>query len=355
MARVALVQEVMVEYIGYMYISAVLKEAGHTVELFIVSQSDEEKFINNLKIFNPDIVGFSVLSPSINMTLHLGKRVKEETRAVTIYGNVHIILNPEIINEPGVDIVCIGEGEYPLRELCSCIDNGQSFNHVQGLWVKTTEGIIKNKMSDELVDLNTIPFHDRFLYDKYAFFRYSRYLRVSLGRGCPYSCSFCSNGTLAHHYGRKRYVRKQTPQRAVEELEYQINQRKRVDFILITDEVLWVRNEWLREFLNLYKERIGIPFTASFRFGPIEESDIKLMAEAKASGLVVAVESGDEHQRQDLLNKKVKDEHIFQVTEWFRKYKIKFVSSVMFGLPDDTVEDHVKRLSFYRKIKASYI
>jgi radical SAM superfamily enzyme YgiQ (UPF0313 family) len=360
MARVALVQEIMVEYMGFMYISAFLKQAGHTVELFVVGPHEENKVLQQVKDFSPDIVGFSILSPSLNFALDFGRRVKQNTRAITVYGNVHAIFNPDIVQEPGVDIVCIGEGENPMLELCSAVDRGEPYDRIEGFWIKTADGIVKNKNREKLVDLNELPFHDRALYDKYPFFRYSNYLRVTLGRGCPYKCTFCSNGPLTDYFGGgKNYIRKQKPERAIREIESLVAERaqvgKKVNFILNIDEVFWVKNDWLREFLRLYKKRIAIPFGASFRFGPIEEEDIKLMAEAKASRLIVAVETGSEEQRRNMMNKPVSNELILQTTGWLNKYKIKFCSSVMFGLPKDTVADHVARLDFYRKLKASYI
>jgi len=107
--------------------------------------------------------------------------------------------------------------------------------------------------------------------------------------------------------------------------------------------------------LTLYKERVGIPFFGSFRFGPIEEADIELMAEAGASVFGMGVESGDEEQRRTLLRKNVTDEQVLYVTGLLRKHGIAYGCSAFFGLPGDTVEEHVKRLEFYRRVKPNYL
>jgi hypothetical protein len=52
---------------------------------------------------------------------------------------------------------------------------------------------------------------------------------------------------------------------------------------------LMCKNDWLREFFQLYKERVRLPFTGNFRFGAIQEEDIKLLAEAGATGLIFAL------------------------------------------------------------------
>lgn len=355
MAKVALVQDVLVEYMGFMSISAVLKEAGHTVEMFFDDQGNPDAFQKELNNFNPDIVGFSILSPSVPWALSLANRIKKESNAITVFGNIHAMTaSEEIIQNPGTDIVCLGEGEYPMRELAACIDEGISFNHIKGFWVKSGKEIIKNENREVIENLDDLPFYDRGAYDKYAFFKHSPYVKILIGRGCPFRCSFCSNTYLLDYYGPDQYLRKYSPLRAITELEKLVKERK-PKTILFMDEVLWVKNSWLTEFLTLYKEKIGIPFHANFRFGGIQEEHIKLMAEAGAKSLVFATETGDEEQRNNLMNKPVSNESIFRIAGWLHKYKITFNSSVFFGIPGDALEDHFQRLDFFRKVKPTYL
>jgi radical SAM superfamily enzyme YgiQ (UPF0313 family) len=356
MARVAMCQDVLMEYMGLMCISGVLKEAGHTVEVFFDDQRHEDRFIAELRAFKPDVVLFSVLSPSLQWSLNVGRRVKSDIGALTVYGNVHVITSPGIIEHEGVDVVCLGEGEYPMLELCEAIDRGADYSRIEGFWVKTANGIVRNPNRQDLVDVEALPFHDRAMYDKYGFFRHSHYLRVMAGRGCPFKCSFCTNPVLMDHFGGKRYIRKRSPQSAIAEIEHTIARHPhKVKFLFFIDEVLWVKNDWLREFFQLYKERIHLPFTGNFRFGAIMEEDVKLLAEAGATSLVFATESGDEAQRRGLLNKPVSNADIIKIAGWLHKYGISFSASAFFGLPGDTVEDHVRRLEFFRTINPTYL
>jgi len=346
----------MIEYMGLMCISAVLKQAGHTVEVFIDNQTNENRFIRQLAKFEPDAVAFSIMTPSAPWAIRIGKRVKEEIGALTVYGNVHAITSPEIIHNEGVDIVCIGEGENGMLELCNALDKGDDYTHIENFWVKTDDGVVRNPMRQELVAPDEMPFHDCQLYHKYSVFRHSHYLRVLTGRGCPFNCSFCANPVLREHYGAKRYIRKLSPERAIAEIEHTIRKHPtKVKTIFFIDEVLWVRNEWLREFLSLYKERIGLPFVANFRFGPIQEEDIELLAGAGAFGMAVSIETADEQQRKVLLNKPVTNKDVLQVTGWMHKHGVPFGLSAFFGLPGVTFEDHVQQLAFYRKVNPLYL
>src|SRR5690606_15788195 len=141
MAKVAFCQDIMVEYMGFMYMSACLKQAGHQVEVFFDPQTNTEKFLAEVEAYKPDIVGFSILSPSLSWALPMSEMIKNRTGAVTIFGNVHAIMNPDdIIHHPGADIVCCGEGESPIVELAQCIDEGRSYDHIDTFWVKQEDG-----------------------------------------------------------------------------------------------------------------------------------------------------------------------------------------------------------------------
>lgn len=358
MARIAFCQDVMVEYMGFMTLSAVLKQAGHTVEVFFDPQTNADRFVDEVRAFRPDVVGFSILTPSVPWATAMALRMKQLPGVVTVFGNVHAMLNPEeTIAEPGVDMVCTGEGEFTLLELAAALDAGQPYDEIVGLWVKTADGVRRNPNREQLVDMDAMPMPDRQMYNKYLFFRKSPYLRVMAGRGCPFRCSFCSNTTMMDHYGGvKTYVRKKQPQAAVSEIRAMIDAHPgRVKHIFFIDEVFWVKNEWLRTFLPLYKEQIGLPFTANFRFGGITEDDIRLLAEAGASGLSLSTESGDEEQRRGLLNKPATNAQILRIAGWMHKYGINFGSSAFFGLPGDTVDDHMQRLAFFRAVNPKYL
>jgi radical SAM superfamily enzyme YgiQ (UPF0313 family) len=335
--------------------SAVLKEAKHTVEVFIDDQGSNDVIIRDLKRFKPDIVGFSLLTPTVPWALGVAKRIKQEIGAITVAGNIHAMIYPQIIEEDGIDIVCIAEGELLIKELAGRIDRQEPYTDIEGFWVKTPEGIIKNQMPAVVLNLDAMPFHDRDLYDKYFFFRKSKYLRFLSGRGCPFRCAFCANSFLLDHYQGKNYLRKRSVAHAISELEYHIKRRK-PKHIFFVDEVFWVGNDWLREFAAEYKKKIGIPFTANFRWGRgFSEIDMKMLKEAGLETMIVAIETADEKQRMELLNKRVPDTEIFQVTDWLKKYRVNFGSSSFFGLPGESVDRHIDQLAFFRKVKPIYL
>ena len=67
MAKIVFVQNVAYKYLGVMYLSAVLKKAGHEVDIVVKDESQEDSdIIDEIKAMSPDMVGFSCMTGTIN-------------------------------------------------------------------------------------------------------------------------------------------------------------------------------------------------------------------------------------------------------------------------------------------------
>ena len=98
----------------------------------------------------------------------MGTRLLEEVeelisrhRIPVIAGGVFPTFAPEIvINHRLVDMVCIGEGENTMIDLCERLDKGQFYSDVTNLWIKQKNGeVIKNPISNPF-DINDTPIID---------------------------------------------------------------------------------------------------------------------------------------------------------------------------------------------------
>ena len=103
---------------GIMSMSAVLKQAGHDVALTVESMEDPVAYAAE---YQPDIVGYSVMTGSqrafFDLNLQIRQAVNPAREAAgkkpvfSAFGGPHPTFFPEMITEPGVDGICIGEGE----------------------------------------------------------------------------------------------------------------------------------------------------------------------------------------------------------------------------------------------------
>ena len=109
---------------GLMSMSAVLKKAGHEVGLAICAQEDPVEFA---KEFQPDILGYSTMTGSQHYYFDVNRQIRENLNkpVFTVFGGPHPTFFPDMIQQEGVDGVCVGEGERTIVELARTIASGQ--------------------------------------------------------------------------------------------------------------------------------------------------------------------------------------------------------------------------------------
>ena len=106
---------------GVMSISAVLKEAGHDVQLTIAAQENPVEYA---KKYQPDVVGYSMMTGSQHYYFKVNRAIKEalgKQAPLSVFGGPHPTFFPDLIKEDGVDGVCVGEGEGPLVDLANSL------------------------------------------------------------------------------------------------------------------------------------------------------------------------------------------------------------------------------------------
>jgi hypothetical protein len=71
-------------------------------------------------------VGYSVITGSQRYYLQLNRRIRQEVDVFSVFGGPHPTFFPEMLEEEGVDGICIGEGEGAMVDLANALDNGGS-------------------------------------------------------------------------------------------------------------------------------------------------------------------------------------------------------------------------------------
>ncbi|HUW94843.1 MAG TPA: cobalamin-dependent protein, partial [Anaerolineae bacterium] len=104
-----IIKEIDNEPHGILRVSAALKQAGHEVEMVVGTEEDPVEAALRLK---PDVLAYSVYTGTQRYYLDVNRQIREQLDVVSIMGGPHPTFFPEIIEEEGVDGICIGEGEY---------------------------------------------------------------------------------------------------------------------------------------------------------------------------------------------------------------------------------------------------
>lgn len=358
MAKIVFVQDIVYEYFGVMYISAYIKQYGHECEVFI--EYEEKDWLQSVKDSKPDLVAFSVLSGSYKWAIEKARIIKENMDVPIVFGGVHVFLNPQkTIEETPVDIICTGEGEEPVRQLCDSIDNGKIDTDLNGFWFKNPDGTIQKNPGAKLInELDDIPFADRSIYYKYSKIADRDTIPMLGSRGCPYTCTYCfipSAKKVFQDLGK--FIRERSPDSVVEEVQTILKAYPNKDNIHFVEDHFGNNREQSLEILqrisklkNNTMKWVGAIRVERFN----KEWYVKELAKTNHGLLGIAVECGDEEIRDKVLKRKVKNQEILDAANLARKYNIKFTTLNMVGLPGETFEQVLKTLDFNIEINPVY-
>lgn len=356
MARLLFIQDMQYEYLGPIYISAMLKMGGHDCRMAIgKTLASFEKVIEDYK---PDTIGFSIMSGSAAWANEMGKKVKDKYGLRTIFGGVHPTFYPEYIRNEGVDILVRGEGEDAVLEVMNCIEDKKHFGSIGNLVYKKNGKVIENDVRDLQQDLDLYPFPDRALYEP-ELKRYNMDLgvrNVITSRGCPFSCTFCQAVTMREVYkGKGNYLRTRKIDSILDELEVFKNTTK-TRLLYFVDDLFGLDYEWLKDFLPLYKKRIGLEFSCLLRADIVarHKDYATLLKDAGCRMVAFGIESGSERLRNELLKKRITNKDILHAASMLHEAGIKFRAFNILGLPSEGLNDAYESVQLNIDIKTDY-
>ncbi|MFZ5480678.1 MAG: B12-binding domain-containing radical SAM protein [Myxococcota bacterium] len=172
----------------------------HEVRVLDLRLEREDALARELASFRPDIVG----TTSMTTDAYQAKAVLRTARHVlphvlTVVGGHHPTLSPDEFQEPYVDVLVQGEGEYTFKELVErfAATRSRAFDGVQGCRWRDPEGRWHlNPKRAQVVDLDALPLPDRSLVrrytDRYFFTACRGMASIYTSRGCSFDCNFCA-------------------------------------------------------------------------------------------------------------------------------------------------------------------
>lgn len=330
-------------YTGIAYLSAVLKKAGHTVSLIHITQPiQEEKLVWIVKESKPDMIAFSATTNMFGYVKIWSQWIKEEMDIPTLCGGIHPTLNPEeVISYKYIDIICVGEGEGALIELCDAMEGGSGFFDINNLWVKDKERLYRNSCRPLIGDLDVLPFPDRFIYN-YPDLSHEREGRavIMASRGCPYNCAYCCNHALKHTYKELgHYLRFRSVDNVIAEIKDVIANFPFIKAIIFDDDILPIKKKWFYEFAERYAKEVALPFTCNIHPALIKEDIVRMLKDAGCIELYVGIESGNEYIRNKVLSRNISNENIMQALSFCKKEDLRIYTYNMVGLPGEGIKE----------------
>ena len=171
-----------------------------------------EKLREVLEQYRPDLVGITAYTVHVNVAKRLFEEIKTwNPEVLTVVGGHHATVMPRDFVSRSIDLVVVGEGVAPFREIVERLEKREGFERIPGV----ADG--RGNEPPIVDDLDAVPFPDRRLTARYRRHYYSEWMKplasIRTSKGCPYRCSFCAQWKLAGG----RYLRRK-PEKVVEEL-----------------------------------------------------------------------------------------------------------------------------------------
>ncbi len=343
---------------GVASLAAVLEQAGHEVELFHMTRPvGRDEFQDAIRKNRPDLAGFVTMTREYPQVKEYVLWAKDALDVPVISGSYHPTTLPEeVIATDGVDMLCRGEGEEALLELVKRMDAGEDYTAIESIWVKQGEVVHRNAVRPLIEDIDVLPLPD------FSIFDFSKLLStrintgvVILSRGCPYSCTYCSNKRMRDIYpNRNRYSRFHSPEYSIEYLKKLLAAYPGVKYLNFRDDILPWKGGWLERFTSLYRKEIGLPFICNYRANLVTPEIVRMLRQAGCYQMFFGVESGNDFIRNEVLNRHMSRDKIAQAFAACREAGIKTVAYNMVGLP---YEDKAKVLDTVKlnvEIKADH-
>lgn len=369
--------------------SRLLKNRGYRTDLFDTSnyQSDEEdsdknnerdsvvksfdlkdkQILNtndiyedlNSKIdsFNPNLIAVSATESTFLHGIKLLRKINSDIP--TLLGGVFATFAPQIaIKYPEIDMLCIGEGEKAIVDICDCLESSSDYSHINNLWIKDKDNqIIRNPISPP-VDINSNPIPDYEIFDENRLYRAMsgkiyKMLPVETHRGCPFNCGFCNSPAQNRLYKKETnhtFFRKKSIEKVREEIKYCCNTMKAEYIFFWADEFFTYNKKDIDEFCEMYS-KFQLPFYCQARPETITDYKIKKLKKVGLDRLGVGIEHGNENFRKNIIGRGYSNDTVLKALKTISDFNIPFSVNNIIGYPMETRSLIMDTIEFNRKIK----
>ena len=354
--------------LGAGLIATSLRRAGCNATVYDQSAEglDEGPLWARLAEFQPDVVGFSVITPGYPVARQQIRQLRRERPDIHIVvGGIHASLFPDDFLVDGADAVVVGDGCEPMISLVDRIRRGLPWDDVPGLVGRTPGHHVGHRVPTVVVDklFRNAPWApgrepsthgrgrrspgadpgivDRDVYNLPLYAHHS--MLASLG--CPYRCTYCCNfaGTIL-----RQGVTIRSCDCICEEIDYLVTRygAKQVFFV---DDIFLVQRANVLEFCrSLARRQPGLQWIAQMRADALDDEVAAEMAAAGCRRIYFGVESGSDAVLQRV-HKGMDRESIRLGIESVKKAGIRIKTGWVYGLPG-TIDEQYESVAFMREL-----
>lgn len=341
---------------GIQSLSGFIKSRDNTIKthLLRLESLDVNKISSCLERFKPGLVCITSTSLEIELAVAIGNYVHKNYRLPTILGGIHATIMPEdVLNKSDFDAICRGEGEEALFEFIQCVKENKKRYDIRNFYFKKENAVIHNPLRDRIENLDILPYPDwELLYGPAN--KNVNYAEFLASRGCPFSCSYCAEEHLRGLYEKKN-IRFKSPAYLIGEIKEFKKRYPNLSFVFFHDDNFNLYKNWLIQFCDLYSEHIKIPFGCNLHYNLIDEEIVLALKKAGCFRVHVAIETGNERLRKEVLNKNIANSTIIESSRLLKKHGIRIWTFNILGIPNEKKEHMLETIKLNKKIKPDYL
>ncbi len=300
--------------------------------------------LRHIEPISLDILGLGTKCNSYPLTLRIAREVKR------LHPNIKIILGgpqasvvdmPTMRAFPFIDYIVRGEAEdtFPnLLKALSGMEPSQGLEKIPGITFRKGESIIRNPNASPILDLDRLPMP---AYHLDPSIKDYKNISLEVGRGCPFSCTFCSTSSF---FSRK--FRLKSPQKIVEQMMF-IKDRYGVNNIAFNHDNFVVDRRKIIEFCEAL-QNCGEDFywSCSARTDQVDDELITIMSKAGCQGIFFGVETGSPRLQKKIKKNLNLSDAVRQI-QCADQHGIKTAVALITGFPEETKDDLRDTISFF--------
>ena len=319
--------------IGPGFIASFLRAHDHEVAFVRASVDDaDEDVVARVAAHGPGLLGVSLTTRQWLRGRRLVAAIRARVDVPVLAGGLHPTFSPEaVLDAPGFDFVCIGEGEEATLDLVTALESGGPVGSIANLWPR---GGTRPALRAPFEPIDELPWVARDLLDEPT-----GTVHMTTQRGCPFPCTYCAARIYKELYeGVGSYGRRRSHESVLAELRA-LREDGSLGYVIFLDDTFTIKHRWVNEFCRVYGEQIGAPFSLHARVETVNERLLHTLAEAGCKQITYGVESGSERVRREVMKRPVTNDRFRNVFRWTREAGILFTANFMMGLPGETRED----------------
>lgn len=317
-----------------------------------------DDFRARVDAFQPDLIALSVVENTYSIGRAMIRALPEKHRKIpTIWGGPFATFAPEFILRDDVgDLVCRGEGEIALIELCKRMCDGRPITDIPNLWVRENGTLHRNPLGPR-VDLDELPFADYSLFEPQAIYRPMegrlwRTIGIESQRGCPFKCTYCNSpgqNSLAVLEQGSMFYRRKSLSRVMAELEHQ-HKLHNIELVYwLADTFLALSRRSFDELVERYQD-YRIPFWMNTRSETVTEHAADGLERMNMLRMSVGIEHGNAEYRRKMLKRYQSNAQLRRAFDIASGRSFSTTGNCIIGMPEETRELVFETIEFTRQL-----